>query len=118
MAIDWVEGRVPDPPLEDVVRSSLGVPTEGYEHQLNFLYPREGGIESLVRGSSEGPRIRTGFRVTSVRRRGGTWVVTDGREEREFDRLVSTIRSQSSCGPSRTRRRTCGPRARPSSIDP
>jgi protoporphyrinogen oxidase len=92
MAIDWVEGRVPDPPLEDVVRSSLGVPTEGYAHQLNFLYPREGGIESLVRGLlPKVPRIRTGFRVTSVRRRGGTWVVTDGREEREFDRLVSTI---------------------------
>lgn len=92
MAIDWVEGRVPDPPLEDVVRSSLGVPTEGYAHQLNFLYPREGGIESLVRGLlPKVPRIRTGFRVTSVRRHGDAWVVTDGREEREYDRLVSTI---------------------------
>jgi protoporphyrinogen oxidase len=92
MAIDWVEGRVPDPPLEDVVRSSLGVPTEGYAHQLNFLYPREGGIESLVRGLlPKVARIRTGFRVTSVRKRGDAWVVTDGREEREYDRLVSTI---------------------------
>jgi protoporphyrinogen oxidase len=92
MAIDWVEGRVPDPPLEDVVRASLGVPTEGYAHQLNFLYPREGGIESLVRGLlPKVPHIRTRFRVTSVRRHGDAWVVTDGREKREYDRLVSTI---------------------------
>jgi protoporphyrinogen oxidase len=92
MAIDWVEGRVPDPPLEDVVRASLGVPTEGYTHQLHFLYPREGGIESLVRGLlPKVGRIRNGFRVTSIRKRGGGWVVSDGREELEFDRLVSTI---------------------------
>lgn len=92
MAIDWVEGRVPDPPLEDVVRASLGVPTEGYTHQLHFLYPREGGIESLVRGLlPQVGRIRTAFRVTSIRKRGGAWIVSDGREELQYDRLVSTI---------------------------
>ena len=32
MAIDWVEGRVPDPPLEDVVRLAPGVNLRGYGH--------------------------------------------------------------------------------------
>jgi protoporphyrinogen oxidase len=92
MAFDWVDGRVPDPPLADVVRASLGVPTEGYTHQLNFLYPREGGIESLVRGLlPKVRRVRTRFRVTSIRRRGGAWLVGDGHDETEYDRLVSTI---------------------------
>jgi protoporphyrinogen oxidase len=92
MALDWVDGRVPDPPLEDVVRSSLGIPTEGYAHQLHFLYPREGGVESLVRGLlPKVSKVRTGFRVAAIRRRHGTWVVGDGREEREYDRIVSTI---------------------------
>ncbi len=92
MGIEWVEGRVPDPPLEDVLKSSLGIPTEGYTHQLNFLYPREGGVESLIRGLlPRVPRVRTGFRVTSIRKAGGTWRVGDGREEREYDGLVSTI---------------------------
>ena len=49
MGVEWVEGRVPDPPLEDVVKSALGVPTEGYTHQLHFMYPREQGVEALVR---------------------------------------------------------------------
>ena len=92
MSVDWVEGRVPDPPLEDVVRSSLGLATEGYAHQLNFLYPREGGIESLIRGLlPKVSKIRTGFHVTSIRKRRAAWVASDGREEREYDRLVSTI---------------------------
>lgn len=92
MGIDWVDGRVPDPPLEDIVKASLGVPTEGYTHQLHFLYPRVGGVECLVRGLLPNvSRIRTGFRVTSVRRRGDAWIVGDGHEEREYDRIVSTI---------------------------
>lgn len=92
MGIEWVDGRVPDPPLEDVVKASLGVPTEGYTHQLHFLYPRVGGVETLVRGvlPSVG-KVRTGFRVRSIRRDGGTWVVGDDHEERAYDRLVSTI---------------------------
>lgn len=92
MAFEWVDGRVPDPPLADIVRASLGVPTEGYTHQLHFLYPREGGIESLVRGLL--PRVRklhTRFRVTSIRKRGDAWLVSDGHSEREYERLVSTI---------------------------
>lgn len=92
MGIEWVDGRVPDPPLEDIIRSSIGIPTEGYTHQLNFLYPREGGVESLIRGIlPRVPRIRTQFEVRSIRRRGARWIVGDGREELEYDALVSTI---------------------------
>ena len=92
MGVEWVDGRVPDPPLEDVIRSSLGIPTEGYTHQLNFLYPREGGIECLVRGLvPRVPKIRTNFRVTQIRKRGDRWTVGDGREEHVYDEIVSTI---------------------------
>lgn len=92
MGIEWVEGRVPNPPLEDVIKSSLGIPTEGYTHQLNFLYPRVGGVECLIRGLvPRVPRIRTNFTVTSVRRRGDIWIVSDGHDEREYDEIVSTI---------------------------
>ncbi len=92
MGIAWVEGRVPDPPLEDVIKASLGIPTEGYTHQLNFLYPREGGVESLVRGVLPRiPKVRTAFPVTSIRAKGGSWIVSDGHEDREYDTLVGTI---------------------------
>ena len=47
MGLDWV-GRVPKPPVEDVVKSALGIETEGYTHQLHFRYPLRGGFEALV----------------------------------------------------------------------
>ena len=47
MGVEWVE-RIPKPPLEDVVKSALGIETEGYTHQLYFRYPLYGGIESLI----------------------------------------------------------------------
>jgi len=92
MGIDWVEGRVPDPPLEDVVKASLGIATEGYTHQLHFLYPRAGGVQALT--DALVPHVRratTNFTVSSLRKRGGKWVVSDRKEERIYERLVSTI---------------------------
>ena len=92
MAIDWVEGRVPKPPVEDVIKAAVGVETEGYTHQLHFYYPERGGIESLPRSMAERvPKIVTGFQIRHVRKLRGKWLVSDGRVERSYERLVSTI---------------------------
>lgn len=50
ITLEWVEGRVPTPPLKDMVMSAVGINVEGYTHQLIFYYPSRGGIESLIRG--------------------------------------------------------------------
>ena len=55
----WVSGRVPDAPLEDVLRSAIGVKTEGYTHQSVFWFPRNGGFEAMVKGTVDGGRGRT-----------------------------------------------------------
>ncbi len=88
----WVE-RIPSPPMKDVVKSSLGVETEGYVHQLNFHYPTEGGIESVIHGLTKDfmDRIVTDFPVKSIRKDGDKWVVSDGRREKQYDAIVSTI---------------------------
>ncbi|MBI2217412.1 MAG: FAD-dependent oxidoreductase [Candidatus Rokubacteria bacterium] len=92
IALDWVEGRVPKPPLADVVKAAVGVQTEGYTHQLHFHYPERGGIESLPTALvPRVPRIVTGFTVRHVRRQRDRWVVSDGHRERTFERLVATI---------------------------
>lgn len=39
--------RIPQPPVEDIIKSANGKATEGYKHQLYFHYPFKGGIESL-----------------------------------------------------------------------
>lgn len=93
MSAHWMDGRVPRPPVEDVVRSAVGIETEGYTHQAVFSYPHEGGIEAMVKAVAAPVEdaIRTGFVVRSVRHEGGHWVISDGTEEVVADRCVSTI---------------------------
>jgi protoporphyrinogen oxidase len=92
MSMDWVNGRVPRPPLEDVIKSAVGVETEGYTHQLYFTYPRHGGIEALPRAFAKDCRnITLNFSVSKVWREGDQWHVSNGKETRRYDRIVSTI---------------------------
>ena len=49
MSLHWVEGRIPRPPVDDVIKSAIGISTEGYTHQSVFSYPLDGGIEALVK---------------------------------------------------------------------
>ena len=86
--------RIPKPPMEDVLKSSIGIPTEGYLHQLHFYYPIEGGYEQIVHGFAKRVRgaVRTSFVVGGVKREGSGWRVTStNNEQRRYDQLVSTI---------------------------
>ena len=49
MSLHWVDGRIPRPPVDDVIKSAIGISTEGYTHQSVFSYPLDGGIEALVK---------------------------------------------------------------------
>lgn len=51
LSLDWVKikDRLPQPNMEDIIRSALGIETEGYLAQLFFYYPIYGGIQSLIR---------------------------------------------------------------------
>ncbi|HID60733.1 MAG TPA: FAD-dependent oxidoreductase [Hadesarchaea archaeon] len=93
MAVDWVKDRVPQPPVEDVIKSSLGIQTEGYTHQLYFYYPKNGGINSLIKAFEHKlkGRITLGFDVKRVGKEENKWVVSDGKTEKKFDRIISTI---------------------------
>jgi protoporphyrinogen oxidase len=88
----WVD-RIPNPPVEDIIKSSLGIKTEGYTHQLNFSYPRIGGIQSLANQIRKklGDCVTTDFRVQEIRRENSKWIVKNGREERIYDKIISTI---------------------------
>lgn len=86
----WVEGRVPDAPMEDVLQSALGQHTAGYVHQAVFHYPLTGGFESVVHAIAAGiPAgvVRLNTPVTSVERRAGGYAVNGER----FDEVVSTL---------------------------
>lgn len=46
----WCGRFVPKPSLAQVVHGALGLETEGLGYNAHFIYPREGGIETLPRG--------------------------------------------------------------------
>ena len=88
MGLEWV-GRVPRPPLEDVVKSALGVETEGYTHQLYFRYPLHGGFEALVKAMIKDPeKVLCNTAVKSIRKERDGWLVSDGEKTRNYDHLV------------------------------
>ncbi|MEO6709402.1 MAG: FAD-dependent oxidoreductase [Planctomycetota bacterium] len=86
---DWVAGRVPDAPIEDVLRASVGIRTEGYTHQSIFYYPARGGFQAITDGvaSTVMDRVRLSTPVQEVVRVGERWRVNGV----EFDRVVSTL---------------------------
>lgn len=93
MAVDWVKDRVPQPSVEDVFKSALGIETEGYTHQLFFYYPKRGGIYSLIQSFEKkcNGKITKEFNTKSVKKEGNRWIVSDGKNEKIFDKIVSTI---------------------------
>ncbi|TSC63128.1 MAG: hypothetical protein Greene041614_34 [Parcubacteria group bacterium Greene0416_14] len=100
LTTDWVGGRVPKPPIEDIIKSAIGIETEGYTHQLHFYYPLKGGVQSFVNNILRKAEARhgknlmivTNCTVVSVIRRGEEWVVMDNSgNERVFDILVNTM---------------------------
>ncbi len=93
MSAHWVEGRIPRPPVEDVIKSAIGIETEGYTHQAVFSYPRTGGIEALVKAIAEPVKkfISTNSPVASVTRKGDGFTVAAGDQTVRADRVVSTI---------------------------
>jgi len=93
MSLHWVDGRIPRPPVEDIIKSAIGIETEGYTHQAVFSYPLGGGIEALVTSIAQPVRqfIRTGFRVTSLKKIRGAWQISSGSESITADRVICTI---------------------------
>jgi protoporphyrinogen oxidase len=93
MSLHWVDGRIPRPPVEDIIKSAIGIETEGYTHQAVFSYPLDGGIEALVRAIARPVEdfIHTGFRVRSIEKTGTGWLISNGQDTITADRVISTI---------------------------
>ena len=94
ISLEWVGGRVPNPPFEDILKSALGIPTEGYTHQLNFYYPLRGGIQALVEGIAsklDRSQILTEFEVKTLKIEDQKFYISNGKKELEFDKVISSI---------------------------
>ena len=93
MSLHWVDGRIPRPPVEDIIKSAIGIDTEGYTHQAVFSYPLDGGINALVRAIARPIEqcIKTGFRVTSIRKSGNILQISNGDIHIQADQCICTM---------------------------
>ncbi len=90
MSIRWVSGRIPDAPVNDVIRASIGIETEGYKHQSVFWYPLTGGFESIVKGIAkrlDQDRLHVATPIESVVEKDGSYLVNG----EPYDKVISTI---------------------------
>ncbi len=89
MSSSWVAGRVPDAPIDDILKAAVGIDTQGYTHQAFFWFPLHKGFQALPDGIASSIRdsIRLSSPATSVVRKGEAWRVND----EDFDRVINTV---------------------------
>lgn len=91
LSMIWV-GRIPNPPAEDIIKSSIGFKTEGYLHQLYYYYPLKGGYQALSRAWEKKENIAYNFEVKNIIKTSkNTFRVSNGNIIKEYDRLISTM---------------------------
>ena len=91
LGTEWVE-RIPQPSPEELIKSAVGVPTEGYLHQLYFYHPRQGGIEALVKAlMGDTARVRTNSAVTGLQREDGIWRVSTESGDYRYEHVVGCL---------------------------
>jgi protoporphyrinogen oxidase len=91
---EWGGRFIPRPTLSEVVAGAVGLSREDAGYNATFWYPREGGIESLVRGLAAEVRglpgeVRTGARVEAIDLARRSLRLASG-EELRFDALTLT----------------------------
>ncbi|MEM4747506.1 MAG: FAD-dependent oxidoreductase [Archaeoglobaceae archaeon] len=84
ISLEWVGGRIPNPPVDDILRSAVGIETEGYTHQLRFFYPLSGGIETLAKNLARNVNVE----IRSVKKiEIGDRIYVNGQE---FEKVIYT----------------------------
>ncbi|MBJ6765372.1 FAD-dependent oxidoreductase [Myxococcaceae bacterium JPH2] len=89
----WVGRFVPRPTLKEVVDGALGSGSDALGYNASFLYPREGGIESLARAMLrhlKGGELSVHTEPVSIDWKAKTVALSDGRSL-GYASLVSSI---------------------------
>ena len=88
LSLEFVD-RIPKPPREDVVKSAMGIETEGYLHQLYFKYPKRGGVEALVKAMiTDQTKMTCDFGIERIEKKNKQWIVSSKHESKAFDHIV------------------------------
>ncbi len=92
MDFDWVDGRVPISSNQELIKTAVGIPTEGYTHQLYFYYPKKGGYEEFCKAlERKCKNIKTNFTIQNIYKVKKKWIIESKNERIVCDEIVSTI---------------------------
>lgn len=85
--------RIPNPPPEDILKSSLGYHTDGYLHQLYYHYPKCGGYQAICESLKKTADVTHQFTVSKIQFTDNKKIkVLDAKgNSREFTCLISTM---------------------------
>jgi len=91
LSMSWAD-RIPRPPAEVVLKSAMGISTEGYLHQLFYHYPLRGGYQAISQAWAKLVQPRFDFEVTGISLPVDGGVVISGASgDHRYDRVVSTM---------------------------
>lgn len=94
---EWVSRYIPVPDVDQLVGGALGLTQEGLGYNVEFSYPRDGGIDrlpnQLLAGleASEGGEVRTSTDVEEVDPSGKRVKLSTGADWLDYDALISSI---------------------------
>ena len=89
MSIDWIDGKMPLPTKEEILRAFIAKdPFESRMPHYSYYYPVDKGIGGLIEAISPNDNILVSFNITELRRFSGKWMVND---IGPFDRIIWTI---------------------------
>ena len=92
MDFDWVEGRVPISSNQELIKTAVGIPTEGYTHQLYLYYPKRGGYEEFCKAlEKKCKNIKTNYEIKKIYKFKKKWIIENNNEQIICDKIVSTI---------------------------
>ncbi|WP_131782421.1 protoporphyrinogen/coproporphyrinogen oxidase [Legionella gresilensis] len=84
--------RIPTPPPEDILKSSLGYITEGYLHQLYYFYPKVGGYQAICEAWKKNIPITYQFNVNKIEYINDKIRLYDDQGNmKEYEQVISTM---------------------------
>lgn len=90
LSMVWAD-RIPNPPPEDILKSSIGIKTEGYLHQLYYHYPKEGGYQAISENWSRASDIHFNEEVTKINKVNDIFEIVTSKQTYQSKKIVSTI---------------------------
>ncbi|MEQ9299440.1 MAG: NAD(P)-binding protein [Cyclobacteriaceae bacterium] len=77
VSLDWLDGKLPMPDLEDAIVQNILKKEESEMVHSSFYYPRQGGSQFIIDRLGEGLDINTNYEVRKIQKTAEGWLIND-----------------------------------------